>query len=172
MSTNLENKKQLVEEIKEKLESAKSVVFVDYKGLNVAEANKLRRDFKESNSEYKVYKNKLLLRALNDLGISGVDAHLSGTTSVAFGYEDEVAPAKIIVEAIKNTKKMSVKFGLLDGQVVSEDNVKSLSQLPTKEVLVAQLLSVLNGPATSLARVLNAPTQGLALALNAIAEKE
>lgn len=156
MNTNLESKIELVSEIKGKLEKAKSVVFVDYSGLNVAEADKLRKDIRKSQAEYKVYKNRLLIRALNELGISGVDAHLNGTTSVAFSYEDEVSAAKIIVDTIKETKKMSVKFGLLNGKVVDEAYVTTLSQLPTKEVLVAQLLSVLNGPMSGLARALDA----------------
>lgn len=156
MNTNLANKKMLVEEIKGKLELAKTVVFIDYNGLNVSEADKLRKDFKDSKAEYKVYKNRLLLRALAELGISGVDAHFNGTTSVAFGYEDEVSAARITADAIKNIKKMNIKFGLFNGGVVTSDVIKSLAGLPSKEVLVAQLLSVLNGPVTGLARALNA----------------
>jgi len=159
MNANLKNKKQLVEEIKGKLQAAKSVVFVDYAGLNVAEADKLRKDFRQKQAEYKVYKNRLLLRALEELGISGTDAHLNGTTSVAFCYEDEVTAAKLIADTIKATKKMSVKFGLLNGVVVDSKYVQTLSQLPTKEVLIAQLLSVLNGPMSALARALDAIRQ-------------
>lgn len=159
MNANLESKKQVVEEIKGKLQAAKSVVFVDYAGLNVAEADKLRKDFRQKQAEYKVYKNRLLLRALEELGISGVDAHLNGTTSVAFCYEDEVTAAKLIADTIKETKKMSVKFGLLNGIVVDSKYVQTLSQLPTKEVLIAQLLSVLNGPMSALARALDAIRQ-------------
>ncbi len=172
MSANLENKKVLVEEIKSKLEKAKSVVFVDYKGLNVAEDTTFRNNFRQANTEYKVYKNRLMLRALNELGIEGTDKFLEGTTSVAFGYEDEVAPAKVVSEAIKEFKKMNIKFGILNGKIIEEAEVNALASLPTKEVLIAQLLSVLNGPATGLTRVLNGPTRSLALALNAIAEKK
>ena len=156
MNNNLENKKLIVDEIKSKLEKAKTVVFVDYAGLNVAEADKLRRDFKTKNAEYKVYKNRLLLRALTELNISGVDAHLNGSTSVAFGYEDAVSAPKIIADTIKETKKMSIKFGLMDGDVITSEVVKTLAGLPTKEVLVSQLLSVFNGPVSALARALNA----------------
>lgn len=159
MNANLANKKELVEEIKGKLQAAKSVVFVDYSGLNVSEADKLRKEFRKNQAEYKVYKNRLLLRALEELGISGVDAHLNGTTSVAFSYEDQVSAAKIIADTIKETKKMSIKFGLLDGAVVDSNYVQKLSQLPTKEVLVAQLLSVLNGPMSAFARALDAIKQ-------------
>ena len=156
MNANLKGKQEIVEEIKEKVQKAKSIVFVDYKGLNVAEDTKLRANFRNNNAEYKVYKNRLLLRALEELGIKGADAHLNGTTSVAFGYDDEIVPAKLISDAVKETKKMSVKFGLLNGQMVDENYVKNMASLPSKPVLIAQLLSVLNGPASGLARALNA----------------
>ena len=156
MNNNLANKKLLVEEIKGKLQSAKTVVFIDYSGLNVAEADQLRKDFRNSKAEYKVYKNRLLLKALTELGISGVDAHLNGNTSVAFGYEDEISAARITADSIKNIKKMAIKFGLFNGGVVSNKVIESLAGLPSKQVLVAQLLSVLNGPVTGLARALTA----------------
>jgi large subunit ribosomal protein L10 len=156
MNTNLENKKQLVEEIKGKLEKAQSVVFVNYSGLNVAQADKLRKDFRENNAEYKVYKNRLMLRALNELGISGVEEHLSGTTSVAFGYENQVVPAKLLADAAKESNTMAVKFGIFDGKVVDSNYVKQIASLPPKEILIAQLLSALNGPVSGLARALNA----------------
>ena len=159
MSTNLSIKQEQVAEIKEKLSTAKSIVFVDYSGLNVAEADKLRKTVRAKNAEYKVYKNRLLSRALSELGIAGADEHLNGTTSVTFSYEDEITAAKIIADTIKETKKMNIKFGILNGAVVDGEYVTKLAKLPTKEVLVAQLLSVLNGPITGLARALDAISQ-------------
>lgn len=156
MSANLDVKKQLVEEIKGKLEKATSVVFVDYKGLNVAQADALRKNFRENNAEYKVYKNRLMLRALNEMGIEGVEEHLNGTTSVAFGYEDEVVPAKLLADAAKDTNTMNVKFGIFEGKAVDAAYVNSIASLPNKDTLIAMLLNVLNGPASGLARALNA----------------
>lgn len=171
MSANLEAKKVIVEEIKEKLGRAKSVTFVDYNALTVAEDTAMRREFKKNGSEYKVYKNKLLLLALNELGINGAEKYLNGTTAVAFSYDDEVSGAKVTCETAEKTKKLTVKFGLLNGNFVEGKEIEALAKLPSKEVLVAMLLRTLNAPITGLARVSIAPVEGLARALNAIATK-
>ena len=171
MSANFEAKKALVEEIKDKLSRAKTVVFVDYRGMTVEQDTKMRAQFRKSGAEYKVYKNRLLLLALNELGIKGVEEYLQGTTAVAFSYDEEVPGAKIACETAEKTKKLTVKFGLLNGNFVESKEIEALAKLPSKEVLIAKLLGTLNGPASALARVLNAPTQGLAIALNAIASK-
>lgn len=171
MSANLEAKKLIVDEIKDKLSRAKSVTFVDYRGLTVAQDTELRREFKKNGSEYKVYKNRLMLLALRELGIEGADELLQGTSAVAFSYDDEVAGAKVACDAVGKTKKITVKFGLLNGNIVDGKEIEALAKLPSKEVLIAKLLGTLNGPASALCRVLNAPTQGLAIALNAIATK-
>ena len=171
MSANLEAKKLIVEEIKDKLSRAKSVTFVDYNALTVAEDGQMRREFKKNGGEYKVYKNKLLLLALNELGINGAEKYLHGTSAVAFSYDDEVSGPKITCQTAEKTKKLTVKFGLLNGNFVESKEIEELAKLPSKEVLIAKLLGTLNGPASALARVLNAPTQGLAIALNAIATK-
>lgn len=100
MSSNLEAKKQVVEEIKEKIQNSKSVVFVDYKTLTVAEVSALRNKFREANVEYKVYKNTLLRKAFNDLGVTAFDEDLNGPTATAF-CPDETTAAKIFAEAVK-----------------------------------------------------------------------
>lgn len=171
MSANLEAKKQIVEEIKEKLSKAKSVTFVDYKALTVAEDTQMRREFKKNGAEYKVYKNKLMLLALGELGINGAEEYLHGTSAVAFSYDDEVSGAKIVCQTAEKTKKLTVKFGLLNGNFVEGKEIEALAKLPSKEVLIATLLGTLNGPISALARVLNAPVSGLARALNAVATK-
>ena len=171
MSANFEAKKALVEEIKNKIQSAKSIAFVDYRGLTASEDTKMRRAFREAGADYKVYKNRLMLIALNSLGITGCEKYLEGTTAVAFSNNDEVGAPKVIVDTIKETQKMEIKFGVLNGTVVDKKAVEALAKLPSKEVLIAQLLGMLKAPATNLARVLNAPTQGLAIALNAVANK-
>ena len=171
MSANFEAKKVIVEEIKEKLNKAKSVTFVDYNALTVAEDTAMRQEFKKNGSEYKVYKNKLLLLALNELGINGAEKYLNGTTAVAFSYDDEVSGAKITCQTAEKTKKLTVKFGLLNGNFVEGKEIEALAKLPSKEVLIAMLLGTLNAPITGLARVCKAPVEGLARALNAIATK-
>ena len=171
MRPNQKAKQQVVEEIKAKIQKAKSIVFVDYRGLTVAQDTALRSEFRKAGADYKVYKNRLVLRALNDCGINLDETLFQGTLACAFGFDDEVAPAKILDKVISDTKKMEVKFGVLNGEKIDSAEVKALANLPTKEVLLVKLLSVLNGPATGLARVINAPVQNLVLALNAIANK-
>lgn len=160
MSASLEAKKLLVEEIKSKIQRAKSLTFVDYRGLTVEEDTKMRAAFRDAGADYKVYKNRLLLRALEECGITGLESVLEGTSAVAFGFEDEVAPNKIIVDTIKKTQKMQVKGGVLNGQIIDVAMVEKLANIPSKEVLLAKLLFLLQSP-----------VRGLAVALNAIAEK-
>ena len=118
MSANLDAKKVIVEEIKEKIKSAKSLTFVDYRGLTAVEDTELRSAFRKAGAEYKVYKNRLLLLALEELGMTGYESILQGTTAVAFGTNDEVAAPKILVDTIKQTKKMQLKGGILNGNQI------------------------------------------------------
>ena len=171
MSANLEAKKLVVEEIKEKFSKAKTIAFVDYRGITVGEDTELRRKFRESGCDYKVYKNRLMLKALSDLGIECPANYFEGTTAVAIGYEDEVAPAKIVCNFVKENKKMAIKFGILNGTSVDAKNIEALAKLPSKEELIAKLLGTLNNTASSLCRVLTAPSRGLVVALNAVATK-
>ena len=161
MSANLEAKKLIVEEIKNKIQSSISLTFVDYRGLTVEEDTKMRRNLREAGVDYKVYKNRLLLKALEDLGMTGYDDILQGTTAVAFGLKDEVSGPRIIVETSEKTKKMQVKGGILNGNRVEADMVNQLAKIPSKEVLISKLLYVLQ-----------APVRSVAIALNAIAEKK
>ena len=161
MSANFEAKKVLVEEIKEKLQKAKTVVFVNYRGLTVAEDTKMRAEFRKNGAEYKVYKNRLVLRALNELGYNGCEKYLEGTNAVAFGYEDEVAPAKIVKETASETVEFPITFGIYNGQVVDSNTIKALANIPSREVLYAQLVGMLS-----------APMRGLAVAIKAIADKQ
>ena len=161
MSANLEAKKELVEEIKNKIQSSISLTFVDYRGLTVEEDTKMRRALREAGVDYKVYKNRLLSKALADLGMTGYDDILQGTTAVAFGMQDEVSGPRIIVETSEQTKKMQVKGGILNGNRVEADMVNQLAKIPSKEVLISKLLYLLQSPVRS-----------VAIALNAIAEKK
>ena len=155
MSSNLEAKKELVAEIKDKLSRAKCVVFVDYRGLNVAQDTEMRTEFRKNNSDYKVYKNRLVLRAANELGISGLEEHLQGTSAIAFGYEDEVSAAKIVSQVGEKTKMLSIKCGLLNGKLISSDEVKTLAKIPSREELIGKLLFIFQNPMRSLAVAIN-----------------
>ena len=171
MSAALEEKKQLVEELKEKIGAAQSIVIVDYKGLTVFEDTELRKTLREANVEYRVLKNRLMQKALNELGYTEFDEALNGPTAVAFAMTDPAAPAKILLESADKTKKVSVKCGMVDGAYITPDGVKELATLPPKEVLIAKLLGTMSAPISGLARVLNETISGLARVLNQIAEK-
>ena len=171
MSANREAKVQVVEEIKSKIQDAKSVVFVKFNGLTVAEDTELRREFRKNNVEYKVLKNTLIRRAFNDLGITDFDADLNGPTSVAFG-SDETGAAKVIIEAAKKyNDKVSVKSAYVEGGKVDENGVKELAAMPSKEELIAKMLGSLQAPISNFVGVLSAMPRSLVIALNAIAEK-
>ncbi len=156
MSANLTAKKEIVEEIKSRLTNAKSVVFVEYKGINVEQDTALRKAFRESGVEYKVYKNRLLVKALEELGIKDYDAKLlEGTTSVAFA-QDEVAAASVLMKKSKEFDNiLKPKFGILEGQIIDVDKVVALSKIPSKDVLIAMLMGMLKAPVSALARALN-----------------
>ena len=154
-------KEQQVAEYVEKFGKAKSVVLVDYRGLNVAEDTLMRNDLRKANVEYKVIKNRLVLRAFNNAGIAGFDTVLEGPTAMAISYDDAVAPAKIIVENVKKTNKLTVKGGIVEGKVLDAKEITKVAAIPAKPVLVAQLLGMLQ-----------TPVRGLAVALSEIAKKK
>ncbi len=170
MSANFENKKKLVQDIKDKISRAKCVVFVDYKGINVANDTELRNKIREAGCEYHVYKNRLVKLALSELNISCLDDKLEGTLAIAFSFDGETEAASVI-DKMAEKAGISMKFGLLDQNYIDDTALKALAKLPTKEVLIAQLLGMLQAPATGLCRVLNGPVSGLARCLNGIATK-
>lgn len=140
MSNAIEMKKAVVAEIKEKLVAAKSVVLIDYRGLTVAEVTELRNQCRKAGVEYAVLKNTMVNLAAKEVGIEGLEAFLKGPTAVAFGMEDAVAPAKVLTEFIKKTKKTEVKCGLLDGQILDAAGVEALAAIPSREVLIAKIM--------------------------------
>ena len=160
MSANFQNKEQIVAEIKDKFSRAKSLVFVEFSGTNVQADTSLRANLRKENAEYKVYKNKLMIRALNELGKTGFEKYLEGTTAVGISYDSEVAPAKVIADAMKENSNLKFKFGFLEGEQIEADYVEKLSKIPSKNVLISQLLAMLQ-----------APVRNLACTLKAVAEK-
>lgn len=172
MSANRDAKVQLVQDIKERIQNAKSVVLVKFSGLTVAEDTELRREFRKNNVEYKVLKNTLVKRAFNDMGVTDFDDDLNGPTSVAFGA-DETGASKVIVEAAKKYQdKVSVKSAFVDGGKVDAKGVQELANMPSKEQLIAKMLGSMQAPLTNFVGVLTAMPRGLVVALNAVAEKK
>lgn len=172
MSANFEAKKVVVAEITEKIKASKSVVFVDYNGLTVAEVSALRNKCREAGCEYKVYKNTLVRKAFNDLGFKDFDADLNGPTAIAFG-KDETAAAKIMAAAAKDyDKKITLKSAFVDNAYVDKNGVKVLATMPSKEELLAKLLGSLNAPVANLAGVLSNMLAALPRVLNKVAEQK
>lgn len=172
MSSMIESKKQVVEEIKGKIDKAQAMVLVDYRGLNVEEVTELRKKFTEAGVEYKVYKNTMMRFAFKDQGLEEFNKHLVGPNAIAFGFEDPVAPAKITNEFAKEHEELDIKAGVVDGKIIGLDGIKELAELPPKEVLIAQVLGGLNGPISGFANVLQANIKNLVYALNAVKEKQ
>ena len=167
----LEAKKQKVEEFSEKLGMAKSIVLSDYRGLTVEEDTNLRRELREAGVEYKVVKNSLTSRAAKNCDMEYLNDFLTGPVSIALSYDDVIKPAKVLWEFSDKNKKLEIKAGVINGKLISIEEVKALAKLPSREVLIATLLGTLNSPITGFVNVLNGNLRGLVVALNAIAEK-
>ena len=171
-SANFEAKKLVVEEITAKIKEAKSVVLVDYNKLTVAEVSELRNKCRQANCEYKVYKNTLVRKAFNDLGFTDFDADLNGPTAVAFGT-DETNAAKVMTAAAKDYDgKIVLKSAFVDNAYVDKKGIKALSDMPSREELIAKMLGSINAPATNIAGVLNNVVSGLVRVINAIAQQK
>lgn len=164
----LKKKEAVVDSIKEKLEASQSVVLIDYRGLTVAEVTELRNQMREAGVEYQVLKNTMIKRAAEKAGIEGMDPILEGPTAVAFGINDPVAPAKILTKFAKDTKKITIKGGVLAGNAIDVAAVENLAKLPSKEELIAKMLGSLNAPITGLVMVLSGVTSKFVRTLEAI----
>ncbi|MGE5591556.1 MAG: 50S ribosomal protein L10 [Bacillota bacterium] len=169
-------KEALVAEIKEKLGRAKSVVLVDNKGLSVSQVTKLRKKSREAGVEYRVAKNTLVRIAAKDSGIPGmadISPLLEGPTTFAFGYEDPVAPAKVISNFIKDGKitTLEIKGGWLEGRVLTPADIKALADLPSREVLLAQVVGGMQAPMYGFAGSLAAVLRQFAYAVEALRQQ-
>lgn len=151
----LESKKAVVASLSGKIKEASSVVFVDYKGITVAQDTELRKQFREAGVEYSVVKNTLTNFAAKDAGYDFAEI-LNGTTAMASTTGDPIAPARIVCEfAKKNKNTLSIKGGVVEGSVLSADQLNGFGELPSKNALVASVLGTFLAPISSLAFVLD-----------------
>lgn len=153
---NIEAKKSVVSEITEQFKSSQSTVLVDYRGLNVAEITALRKELRDNNVEYKVYKNTLARRAVEEVGLGELSETLVGPTAIAFSKDDVVAPAKILYQFSKKHDALEIKGGVIEGEIATLEQIEELSTLPDYDGLVSMLLSVLQAPIRNLAYVTKA----------------
>lgn len=165
-------KEAAVSEIQEKLQRSQAVVIADYRGLNVQEVTELRKRLREAGVEYKVSKNTLTSRAAKAVSIEGLDTYLSGPTALAFGYNDPVTAAKILSTFAKDHKHLELKGGILEGKVIDFNAVKALADLPSREVLLTQVVGMMQAPLRGMATVLSGPMRNFVYALEAIRKQK
>ena len=168
----LEAKQQITEDLHDRFTRSAIIVVTDYNGLDVASINDLRRKLREADIEYQVVKNTLLVRAAEDTEAALIKDYFKGPSAVAISYEDPVAPAKVLTQFAKDNSKLEIKVGVLNGKVLDAQAIKALATLPSREVLLAQLLSTLNAVPTSFVRVLAEVPRSLLNVLTAIKDQK
>ncbi len=161
-----EKKENAIKDFKQWLDGSTIVISTNYNGLSAGDMTILRRALRAKDVRFKVIKNTLAYRAADEAGQSLIKEIVKGPSAVAFGYGEPTEPAKALSDFIKdNRSSLSITGAVLDGRVLSPEQVEQLASLPTKDQLIAQLLGQLQAPITGLANVLNGPISGLARVL-------
>lgn len=168
----LNEKKEKVSQLAEKIEEAKTLVLADYLGITVEQDTEMRTALRNAGVEYRVVKNNLIKLAMEKNGISELEPYLKGATALAISTEDAVAPAKILAEYAKKHKKIKLKAGVVEGEIFNADQLTAIAELPSKEELIAKAIGGMKSPLYGLVNVLNGNIRGLVIALNAIAEQK
>ena len=168
----LEEKKKIVEGLRERFLKSKVVIVTDYKGLDVTTITDLRRKLLEAQVEYQVVKNTMLIRAAEETEVALIKDSFKGPSAIALSYNDPVAPAKVLTDFAKDNDRLEIKVGVMDGKVLDLGAIKALSALPSRVALIGQVLSVMIGVPTGLVRALNDLPQRLMNVLQAIKEQK
>jgi len=170
---NKNNKQQVVAEMHEKLTRAKAVFLADFRGMSVDKATTLRNDLRTAEVEYKVVKNTLLELASADTDAAVLAPYYKGPTAVALTYSDPVAAAKVLAKYAKEQQAtFKLKAGVLSGKIITVPDIQALSELPSREVLIAKMLGSMNAPATNFVGVLAAVPGAFVRALDAIRQQK
>lgn len=169
---NRDEKVTIVDELNGKFAKATLAIVTDYQGMQVSILEGLRRELKKNNAEIRVAKNTLLRRAVAGTSFEGIVDSCKGTTAVTVSYDDPVAPAKVVADFAKANPKLAIRVACMDGRLLSAADIIALSMLPSREVLLARLLSVMNGVPTAFVRVLNGVPCKLLYALNAVGSQK
>ena len=156
-----EEKELQIKEVAENLQSAASIVVVDYLGLTVAEVTELRKQLREAGVKMEVVKNTMLRRAAEKAELAELNEVFVGPTAIVYSEEEVVAPAKIVAEFAKNAEALTIKGGTIEGEVANVEQIQALAKLPDREGLLSMLLSVLQ-----------APVRNVAYAVKAVADKK
>ena len=157
MSVEAKQQKQvIIDEIRSKLDNAQSAVVIDYMGINVAEADAMRKTLREANVDYTVYKNTLIKRAIEGTDYAPLAEVLDGPTALAVSSEDATAPARTINELIKKYKKMEFKAGVVEGTYYDKAGIEQIADIPSREVLIAKFMGSIQSPVSKFVRTLAA----------------
>ena len=165
-------KKTVVAKLKEKFVATKGAVLVDYRGLTVAQDTKLRRKFREAGVDYFVAKNTMIRLAAEQAGIQGLESFLEGPSAIALSVTDPVVAAKVMSDFLKEVKTISIKSGILEGQVIDSAGVKALANLPSREVLLSRVFAGMQSPIGGLVNVLHGSISNLVYALDAVRKQK
>lgn len=165
-------KTEKISEIKDSISKAKVAIVSDYRGLTVAEITELRRKLQEEKGDLKVVKNTLTKIAIEGTAFENLGEFLKGPSAIAFGFGDEVAPAKIITKFIKEKKKTEIKGGVIDGKAINVDEVKQLSSIPSREELYAKMLGSINSPASGIVGCINGVMSSLVRAIDEVRKQK
>lgn len=166
-----EQKEQAIAELKERIEASHIAILTNYKGIDAEQATTLRKQLRDSDVTFKVYKNTLALRVLDELELSDAAQYLDGPTAWAFS-EDPVAPAKVLKDFAKEAEMLSMAGGILDGAVVGPEQLKALADLPSRDQLLAQVVGTIAAPLRNLVGVLNAVPRNLVNVLDQIQKQK
>ena len=169
---NLEEKKRIAQNLNERFSKAAVIIVTDYKGLDVAAINDLRRKLRQEEVEYQVAKNSLIIRASEDTDVALIKDTFKGPNAVAMSYGDPVAPAKILSEFAKDNEVFEIKIGVMDGKILDPNAIKSLAALPSREVLLGTFLSALNNVPAGFVRTLAEIPKQLLNVLQAVKDQK
>ena len=165
-------KAEKISQMKEKIEKAKVAIVTDYKGLSVEEITKLRREIQKEDGDYMVTKNTLAKIAIKGTEYEVLADALTGPVAIAFGFEDQVAPAKALAKFIKESKKGEILAAAMDGKLLSAAEAKALATLPSKQEIYAKMLGCINSPASGIANSINAVMSSLTRAMAAVRDQK
>jgi large subunit ribosomal protein L10 len=168
---NRDEKAAVIDRIAEELEASQAVFAVDYRGITVSQVADLRARLRAADATFNVVKNSLTERAADKAGAEALKSVLQGPTALTFVRGDAAAAAKALSDAQRVTEVLAFKGGLMDGQVVSADEIRAISKLPSRDVLYAQLVGTVAAPLNGLARTLNALISGVAVQLGQIRDQ-
>lgn len=163
-----EEKGRIVAELQEKLAKVNGAVLTDFRGLTVKESTDLRRRLREQGAELRVVKNRLLKRAVQATGITGLDQYLEGPTAIALAFGDPAAMAKALHQFARDHKNLVLKAGILGQRTITAEEVVKLAELPPREVLLGRVLGQMQAPLVGLVSVLQGPVRQLVYVLEAI----